>query len=173
MGFLGCSAGEESTCNSGDPGSISGSGRSPGEGRGYPLQYSWASWWLRWSRICLQCGRPGFHPWVRKIPWRRAWQPTPVFLPGESPGQRSLAGYSPRGCKESDRTEWLNIAQHTWSVGYKLGREVVCIHQTRIQGQNQQSINFYGNISMCPHCTIYIHIYDVYIFIYCIGRGYI
>ena len=37
------------------------------------------------------------HPWVGKIPWRRAWQPTPVFLPGESPGRRSLAGYSPRG----------------------------------------------------------------------------
>ena len=47
--------------------------------------------------------------WVRslvgKIPWRRAWQPTPVFLPGESHGQRSLAGYSPRGPRESDRTE--------------------------------------------------------------------
>ena len=40
-----------------------------------------------------------------KIPWRRAWQPTPVFLPGESHGQRSLAGYSPWGCKESDMTE--------------------------------------------------------------------
>ena len=37
--------------------------------------------------------------WVGKIPWRRAWQPTPVFLPGESHGQWSLAGYSPRGCK--------------------------------------------------------------------------
>ena len=35
----------------------------------------------------------GFDPWVRKIPWRRAWQPTPVFLPGESHGQRSLMGY--------------------------------------------------------------------------------
>ena len=42
------------------------------------------SWWLRWYRIQLQCGRPGFDPWVGKIPWRRAWQPTPVFLPGES-----------------------------------------------------------------------------------------
>ena len=41
----------------------------------------------------------GFHPWVGKIPWRRAWQPTPVFLPGESHGQRSLAGYSPWGPK--------------------------------------------------------------------------
>ena len=37
-----------------------------------------------------QCRRPGFDPWVRKIPWRRKWQPTPVFLPGESHGQRSL-----------------------------------------------------------------------------------
>ena len=44
-------------------------------------------------------------PWVRKIPWRRKWQPTPVFLPGESHGQRSLAGYSPEGCKGSDTTE--------------------------------------------------------------------
>ena len=43
--------------------------------------------------------------WFRKIPWRRAWQPTPVFLPGESHRQRSLAGYSAWGCKESDTTE--------------------------------------------------------------------
>ena len=54
---------------------------------------------------CKRCKRRGFDPWVRKIPWRRAWQPTPVFLPGESHGQRSLAGYSPWGCKESDTTE--------------------------------------------------------------------
>ena len=45
------------------------------------------------------------HPWIRKIPWRRAWQPTSVFLPGESHGQRSLAGYSPWGHKELDMTE--------------------------------------------------------------------
>ena len=44
--------------------------------------------------------RHGFDPWVRKIPWRRKWQPTPVFLPGESHEQRSLAGYSPWGCKK-------------------------------------------------------------------------
>ena len=48
-----------------------------------------------------QCRRPRFDPWVGKIPWRRAWQPTPVFLPGESHGQRSLVGYSPWGYKES------------------------------------------------------------------------
>ena len=43
--------------------------------------------------------------WVRRIPWRRKWQPTPVFFPGESHGQRGLAGYSPWGHKESDPTE--------------------------------------------------------------------
>ena len=47
----------------------------------------------------------GFDPWVAKIPRRRAWQPTPVFLPGESHRQRSLAGYSPRGPKESDMSD--------------------------------------------------------------------
>ena len=55
-----------------------------------------------------QCWRPKRHwfdCWVRNIPWRRKWQPTPVFLPGKSYGQRSLAGYSPWGCKELDTTE--------------------------------------------------------------------
>ena len=49
------------------------------------------------ERICLQYRRPGFDPWVWKIPWRRKWQPTPVILPGKSQGQRSLEGYSPWG----------------------------------------------------------------------------
>ena len=44
---------------------------------------------------CRKCKRYGFDPWVRKIPWRRAWQPSPVFLPKESHGQRSPAGYTP------------------------------------------------------------------------------
>ena len=58
--------------------------------------------------VCLQCRRPRFDPWVGKIPWRRKWQPTPVFLPGESHGERRLLGYSPWGRKESNRTEWLS-----------------------------------------------------------------
>ena len=61
------------------------------------------------KNICLQCGRPGFKPWVGKIPWRRKWQPTPVFLPGKSHGRRSLAGYSPWGFKELDTTERLHF----------------------------------------------------------------
>ena len=52
-------------------------------------------WWLRRERICLQCRRPGFNPWVRKIPSRREWLPTLQFLPGEFHGQRRLVGYSP------------------------------------------------------------------------------
>ena len=58
---------------------------------------------------CLQCGRPGFDPWVGKILWRRKWQPTPVLLPGKSHGQRSVVGYSPRGRKDSDTTERLHF----------------------------------------------------------------
>ena len=54
----------------------------------------------------------GFNPWVRKIPWRRKWQPTPVFLPRESHGQRSLVGHSPRGLKGSDTTERLHFHLH-------------------------------------------------------------
>ena len=61
----------------------------------------------------MQSGRPGFDPWVGKIPWSKAWQPTPVFFPGESYGQRSLAGNSPWGQKESDMTEQLSTAQHS------------------------------------------------------------
>ena len=59
---------------------------------------------------CRRPKRQGFDPWVGKIPWRRAWQPTPVFLPGESHGQRSLVGYSSWSLKESDTTE---ASQHT------------------------------------------------------------
>jgi len=67
-------------------------------------------WWLRRLRICLQCRRPGFNPWVGKIPWRRQWLPTPVFSPGESLGQRSLEGYSPWGRKELDMIEQLTLS---------------------------------------------------------------
>ena len=53
----------------------------------------------RWWRIYLKCKRPGFDLWVRKIPWRREWLLTPVFLPGEFHEQRSLVGYTPWGCR--------------------------------------------------------------------------
>ena len=62
----------------------------------------------------------GFDPWVRKIPWRREWQPTLVFLPGEPHGQRSLVGYSTWGHKDLDTTEQLthalNLLQHCFCL---------------------------------------------------------
>ena len=60
---------------------------------------------------CRRCKRQGFDPWVGKIPWWRAWQPTAVFLPGTVHGQRSLVGYSPWGHKEMDTAE--QFSTHT------------------------------------------------------------
>ena len=65
---------------------------------------------------CRRCKRFRFNPWVRKILWRRKWQPTPVFLPGESHGQRSLVGYSPWGCKR---------------IGHDLATEHVHMHSPK------------------------------------------
>ena len=106
-----------------------------GEGNGNPLQYSClenprdgGTWWAavygvaqsrtRLKRLssssssgkepvcqCRKGKRCGLDPWVGKIPWRRAWNPTPVFLPGKSHGQRSLAGYSSWDRKELEMTE--------------------------------------------------------------------
>ena len=59
------------------------------------------------ARQCRRLRRLRFNIWIGKISWRRKWQPAPVFLPGKFHGQRSLAGYSPWGCKESDTTERL------------------------------------------------------------------
>ena len=83
-----------------------------------PLLLSFRVWnntrlprWCSSKKSACQCRRHrrcGFNPWVGKIPWRRKRQLVPVFLPEKSHGQRSLAGYSPRGRKESDMTERLN-----------------------------------------------------------------
>ena len=67
-------------------------------------------WWLSGKESHLQCRRPRFDPWVKKIPWRRKWQPTPVVLPGEFHGLTSLIGYSPWDHKELDMTEWLTLS---------------------------------------------------------------
>ena len=76
------------------------------------IHYNWtrasfaAHWW-----ICLQFRRPGFNPWLGKIPWRREWLSTPVFWPGEFHGL-----YSPWGCKESDTTERVSLSVfHNWT----------------------------------------------------------
>ena len=99
-GFSGSSAGKESACKAGDPDLIPGSGRSPVEGIGYPLQYSWASLMAQ-----LVKNLPAmWETWVQflgyEIPWGRQRLPTPVFWPGEFHGL-----YSPWGHKEPDVTE--------------------------------------------------------------------
>ena len=74
------SVGKESTCNAGDSGLISGSGRSAGEELGYPLQCSWASLVAQLVKIHLQCGRSGFDPWVWKIPLEKGKATNPSIL---------------------------------------------------------------------------------------------
>ena len=80
---------------------------------------------------CRRCKRWGFDPWVRKIPW----QPTPVFLPGESHGQRSLASYGPWGHKEPDATEATKHCMHNeglslWDVTFHKLLGFVCAEST-------------------------------------------
>ena len=69
--------------------------------------------WLSCKESSCKFRTCSFDPWVGKIPWRRKWQPSPVFLPGESHGQRSRAGYSPWGCKGLDTTERLST--YAWT----------------------------------------------------------
>ena len=76
-----------------------------------------ASLMIHRQRIRLQCWRCRFDTWVGKIPWRRAWQSIPVFLPGELHGQRSLVGYSPWGRKELDTTEATEHIFLGWGQG--------------------------------------------------------
>ena len=79
-----------------------------------------------------QCKRRGFDPWVGKIPWRRKWQLTTVFLPGKFHGQRSLAGYSPRGHKESDMTEHECKKKKSLRMLGHISFYLVCIHIQKI-----------------------------------------
>ena len=69
--------------------------------------------WCSSKESVCQCRRHGFNPWVGKIPLGRKWQPTSVFLPGKSQGQRRLVGYSSWGHKESDRTEHMHTGNYT------------------------------------------------------------
>ena len=72
--------------------------------RSTPSVFFGLPWRLSGKEYACQWRRLGFDPWIGRIPWRRKWQPTPVFLPGKSHGQRSLEGYSPWDRKESDKT---------------------------------------------------------------------
>ena len=90
------------------------------------------------KEFACQCRRHkshGFAPCVRKIPWRRKWQPTPVFLPGKSHGQRSLAGYSPWGHKESDMMKSLSTPLYM--------RCVICKYFSLVHGLSFHYFNVF------------------------------
>ena len=101
---------------------------------------------------CRRLKRCEFNPWVGKIPWRRAWQPTPVVLLGESHEQRSLVGYSPWGCKE------LGMAEHTYDL-----RHVLTYQSLRIKNKNAKStkLQSFSKVTQvcwsCHHCNISSH----------------
>ena len=99
------SVGKESAFNAGDPSSFPGSGRSAGEGIGYPLGDSWASLVAQLVKNPPAVWETWFSPWVVKIPWKRKRLPTLVFWPGEFHGL-----YSPWDHKESDATERLSLS---------------------------------------------------------------
>ena len=88
----------------------------------------------RWSRICLQCRRPRFDLWVGKIPGRRAWQPTPVFLPAGFHEQRSLAGLQSRVAKS-----WTQLSDWTTTVheGSEVPRSNLSKAVQQLHGRSQ------------------------------------
>ena len=92
--------------------------------------------------ICLQCRRPGFDPWVGKIPWRRQWHPTPLLLPGKSHGRRSLVGYSPWGHKESHTTERLHYTMTNSCCRTEETNATLQSNYPLIKSQNKEQ---YGN----------------------------
>ena len=80
-------------------------------------------WWLDGKESACSAGDLGFIPQSGRSPWRKAWQPTPVFSPGEFHGQRSPPGYCPWGCKELDTTKRLT---HTYTLNCTLTFLLIC-----------------------------------------------
>ena len=106
--------------------------------------------WFCGKESTCKFGRQRFSPWVRKIPWRWKWQPTPGFLPGKSHGQKRLVGYSPWGHKVLDTTERLSTHSHTFILIY-----YVCIN-FHLQGYG--FLNNSGLVSspLCPQGLAFI-----------------
>ena len=111
------------------------------------------------SSQCWRCQRCIFDAWVQKIPWRRAWQPTQIFLPRESHEQRSLAGYSPWGHKELNPTEWLSRHAHNGSSGnLRVGRKIerspcISLHPARASCPSWLQHCLWEDATLRPHST--------------------
>ena len=98
-----------------------------------------------------RCKGYGLDPWVGKITWRRKWQPTPVFFPGQSHGQRSLVGYGSWGHKESDTTE--HMCTHTHTHTRVLTHIHMCAHR-------DTCVHTCTRTHVCIHACVctYIHV---------------
>ena len=118
LGFPGSPAGKESACNARDHDSIPGSRRSPGEGIVYPNPVFLGSLVSQTVKKPLHCGRSGFKSWVGKILWRRAWQPTLVFWPGESPWTEEP------GVLQSMRSQRVG---HDWVTKHSTAHPIVLV----------------------------------------------
>ena len=116
----------------------------------------WTDWnpmfpitmWLSWYIIHLQWGRPGFDPWVGKIPWKREGLPTPVFWPGEFHGL-----YSPWGYKQLGMTEWLSLITYLISIHEKRNlnffRLLVGPHPWSMYSQPENKRYYQNNLNSC------------------------
>ena len=93
----------------------------------------------------MQCKKPRFDPWVGKIPWRRKWQSTPVFLPGKSHGGRSLVGYSSCGHKELDTIEQLHFLSIT---------QIVSLSSFLAEFLSFQYLNFYSSMYVLLYVNV-------------------
>ena len=120
----------------------------------------------------MQCGRPGFDPWVGKIPWRRKWHPTPVPLPRKFHGWRSLVGYSPWGRKESDRTERLHsLTSLNHILLLFLSFSVLGIIRLLLSREARHSVLLYHILSQPPNTYLHGIVFNI-IFVLCLfSRG--
>ena len=130
-------------------------------------------WWLSVKEFACQCRRQGFHPWSWKIPWTMKCQPTPVFLPGKSHGQRSLAGYSLWGYKEWDMTA-TTAKTITWITLFMvccLGNRKNKVHvYTEISQSCYLNNNTYCKMSFANGyfvCHLYIFCSKMYTQVFC------
>ena len=117
---------------------------------------------------CRRCKRHSFSPWVRKIPWRRAQQPTPVFLPGESHGQKSLVGYSPWGHRELNMTERLSTAWHIILTEKNLSKQIQllsslsCLFKGIVISTFILTNFIYGEILFCCCLLVFMNCHTIH-----------
>ena len=123
-----------------------------------PPSYFRPPWWLRQERVCLQCGWPGFDPWVGKISWRRKWQPTPVFLSGEfpwteEPGELQFMGSQRVGRDSGANFHFsLSLSSYFELSNYSFSRNWFTLAKKKSQSANQ-SFQRKSGISRCLSCS--------------------